>query len=373
TRVPGFVCERPTAAAELLHSLMQGYFFDGVETNGAMKWVPRGMASAMTIPETDLGLLADKAKVKPEQISQSQDLPLSVKVLYVDVALDYQQGSQERARSARIKVTKQQDVLSLPIAMLGAQALQIAEAALYLAWLERNSYVFSSAAPKYLQLDPTDVIEFVYEGNTFEIRISEMTLGQGFAVSISGVNQDSRNFLSSLTLPDAINYPRSTPILQKPPATNLIAPTTFYLFDIPLLRDTDANPSGTGIYFALASGGLVWTGAVLYESADDSNFTEQGSSTLNTTYGYATTTLGAPPRSPWVWDETNTLTVSLVTGSFAGDSKLNVLNGSNAIIVGSEIIQFRNAVQNMDGTYTLSGLLRGRRGTEGYCGRQGSK
>src|SRR5690606_22203698 len=37
---------------------------------------------------------------------------------------------------------------------------------------------------------------------------------------------------------------------------------------------------------------------------------------------------------------------------------------ANAALIGREIIQFRSAVLQGDGTYRLSGLLRGRRGTE---------
>jgi hypothetical protein len=44
------------------------------------------------------------------------------------------------------------------------------------------------------------------------------------------------------------------------------------------------------------------------------------------------------------------------------------LNGTNVVIVGSEVIQFTSAKQNSDGTWTLSNLLRGRRGTEWACG-----
>jgi hypothetical protein len=47
---------------------------------------------------------------------------------------------------------------------------------------------------------------------------------------------------------------------------------------------------------------------------------------------------------------------------------LDMLNGANAFIVGSEIIQAQNVVDNGDGTYTLSNLFRGRRGTEWACG-----
>jgi hypothetical protein len=46
---------------------------------------------------------------------------------------------------------------------------------------------------------------------------------------------------------------------------------------------------------------------------------------------------------------------------------LDVLNGANPCIIGNEVIQYVNATLNVDGTYTLDTLLRGRRGTETYC------
>jgi len=363
TTVLGYLVERPTAAAEILKPLMQAYFFDGCETNGTMRWVPRGLASALTIPESDMGLLSDGAKVKPEQIAQEQDLPLAFTVLYNDIALDYQQGSQQRTRSSRVKKTRQQTIISLPIVMTATQALQIAETALYLAWLERNSYTFNLGSPKYMQLDPTDVVQFVYEGLTFQIRIVENSLGQGFAVMVSGVNEDARNFLSSLSAP--------LPTSFNPAPTRLVGSSQLFLFDIPLLQDTDANPGGTGFYFAMASAVTSWTGGVLYDSSDNSNFAQENATSLNATYGYCTTTLGAP-REPWELDTANTLTIQPVNGAPAGVSMLDMLNGANAFIVGSEIIQAQNAVDNMDGTYTLSNLLRGRRGTEWACGTHGA-
>jgi hypothetical protein len=50
----------------------------------------------------------------------------------------------------------------------------------------------------------------------------------------------------------------------------------------------------------------------------------------------------------------------------ASDTEFNVLNGANAAILypSLEVIQFTTVTLNLDGTYTLSGLLRGRRGTE---------
>jgi len=54
-------------------------------------------------------------------------------------------------------------------------------------------------------------------------------------------------------------------------------------------------------------------------------------------------------------------------------TQLQMLNGANAALLLTsdgkpEIIQFRDVAVNVDGTVTLSGLLRGRRGTDVFCG-----
>ena len=57
-------------------------------------------------------------------------------------------------------------------------------------------------------------------------------------------------------------------------------------------------------------------------------------------------------------------------------SQANLLAGSNTAILGDvgrwEVVQFRDVVNNGDGTWTLSYLLRGRRGTEVNCGNHAS-
>jgi hypothetical protein len=105
--VRGYAITRPTGAAEIIKVLFESYFFDACESDGKLKFVPRGLPPALTIPEDDLGLLEDQAKIKPEQISQEQDLPFRVEVTYNDIAMDYQQGKQEKRRSNRVVHTRQ--------------------------------------------------------------------------------------------------------------------------------------------------------------------------------------------------------------------------------------------------------------------------
>jgi hypothetical protein len=70
-----------------------------------------------------------------------------------------------------------------------------------------------------------------------------------------------------------------------------------------------------------------------------------------------------------VFDEISTVEVHLYAGAeLASATRLAVLNGANAMLLGNEIIQFRDATLVSVGIYTLSGLLRGRRGTEWAMG-----
>ena len=69
-------------------------------------------------------------------------------------------------------------------------------------------------------------------------------------------------------------------------------------------------------------------------------------------FGFTNNALGAPGNSLWAWDDVNVLEIQMQLGALEGDTMLDVLNGANALIVGSEILQFTNAVENSPGVYT---------------------
>lgn len=367
--VYGFALRQPQPAADALRVLAQSYFFDGVESGGKFKFVPRGLGTAMTIPESDLGLLEDKAKIKPEQVAQAHDLPQYITVLYESPLLDYQQGKQFKGRSVRTKNSKNHVILQVPLVMLPDMARQIAEKFLWLAWLTQNSYALNLWKMIYARLDPTDVIQFVYEGITFNVRITETKNGLGLTSGLNTVLDDPRNYQSAM--PGGINQGH-TPRHLKMRSTAGLA-----LLDIPLLSDTHANPSGTGFYVAMApppasatgqfSG---WPGGALYQSSDDSEFKDIASTNNPASIGSAVTALAAPsfalPSDSW--DSTNTLKIRITPGVLSSDTAGNVLAGSNRLLVGEELIAFQNATDNGDGTTTVDTLLRGGRGTEWAAG-----
>lgn len=315
--------------------------------------------SPYTIPTDDLGLREDNAQVT-EQIMQEQDLPQRVTVLYNEALQNYEQGKQEKTRTSRIVQTKNQRNLQLNLTLTKDQARRIAEVKLISEWIERATYALNLWKARYMLLDPTDVVEFIYQELTFEMRIMANSLGQGFSTQLEGVSTNTRAFLSTVVGGSSDGF--VPPELPEAPITLL------FLRDIPLIQDGDSSEPGTGFYFALTSAQDTWPGAALYRSSDDSNFTQIGDENSPAGFGYAIDNALGGPASPWTWDDVNELTVYMPEGQLTGTTDLNVLNGANMLLYGDEIIQFANAVNNGDGSFTISRLLRGRRGTEWACG-----
>lgn len=131
--------------------------------------------------------------------------------------------------------------------------------------------------------------------------------------------------------------------------------------NINMLRDTDDDP---GFYVAVTSPDPKWPGCALFRSDDDgATYSQIATMTAAATMGRVLGTLGnfAGGHIP---DEANTIRVSLTRGSLSSVPYASFLAGAQAAIIGDEIVYFRDAVLNADGTYTISGLLRGMRGSE---------
>lgn len=128
-----------------------------------------------------------------------------------------------------------------------------------------------------------------------------------------------------------------------------------------MLRDQDDDP---GFYAAVSSPDPKWPGCALFQSKDD-GATYQQITTIATaaTIGRTLNALGdfAGGHIP---DETNTIRVAMTRGSLSSVSFASFIGGAQAAIIGDEIVYFRNAVLGADGTYTVSGFLRGMRGSE---------
>lgn len=106
----------------------------------------------------------------------------------------------------------------------------------------------------------------------------------------------------------------------------------------------------------------------MHRSPDQASWDALGAITTLATWG-GVQMVPAVSVSPWLWDEASAVEVQLADGELDSATELEVLNGANrAALIGpdgrAEILQFRDATDLGAGRYRLTGLLRGRRGTE---------
>lgn len=348
--VSGYAVGRPMTARAAIETLQQAFFFDAVESDTKLKFVKRGGASAVTIPADDLG--AAEPGGEPEDLvtierQDETEAPRQVTVQYFNGQGGYAQGS-EYARRLVTRATEQA-FIELPIVLTPDQARQAAEVLLYNAHLERMPLKWNTSL-KYDRYEPTDVVTLNNGTTSYVTRITrKRNEGQRIVwegvLDHAGAHSGAGSGATSQTDPTALAVP---------------GPALLELLDIPLLRDADDD---AGFYAAMAGVLSGWRGGVLFSSPDGVDYTQAGAVASGTAIGAATTALGNWTGGNF-WDEGNTVTVRLGSGTLASSTRDAVLAGANTALLGSEIIQFRTATLVSGTTYTLSGLLRGRFGTE---------
>jgi hypothetical protein len=285
------------------------------------------------------------------------ELPSEVSVTYANIDNDYQSGT-EYAR--RLTATHENKVvINLPLALTSTEAAKIADIALSSAWYSgRYSYSFSTTYA-HLKLSPGDLITIpLNTGRNELVKIISIEYGPTGLINYEAVPEIPSLYTSVVSGDNTVYVPQIV--------TGISGPTTLIMIDSCMLRDTDTYLSW---YVGLSSTYTGWRGGALYKSNDAGATWGKVTSASKdgaTKYGITTTLLGSADAR--VWDKANTLTIRMYTGTLSSATETSVLDGANAALVGAhgrwELIQYQIAVQNSDGTWTISNLLRGRRGTE---------
>lgn len=357
--VEGYLIPRPMTARAALEQLRQAYFFDGVESEGKVKFVKRGGASQATIGSDELGAREYGSEAQePIRITRAQELelPAEIHVQYLDLDNDYLPGSQEARRLTT--QSKNQIRIDLPLALSSAKAARVADVLMRNTWVERHRFSFALTR-KYAHLDPSDNITVPTPQGQALARLTRTDYGAGGVLACEALADDTVLYSSSVVGNDST--------VNEPQTLAQVGPTQAQYLDTPMLRDADDDPG----FYIVAAGYLGgWKGTAIYKSADNGATWDPALSLLSgATLGYATGVL-ADFTGANVWDLGNRINVKLTTpgGALSSTTELAVYAGANAFALGVhgrwEIILFQTATLEADGTYTLSKLLRGRRGTE---------
>lgn len=348
TNCDGFVVTAQMTARAALEQLMRAYFLDAVETAGKLKFIKRGGSSVATITEVDL-IAEHSSSGDYERITRTAELelPNEVAVTFMDVNANYIQSSQMDRRLTRTSANKTS--LQLPLALSANAAKQIASTLLYSTWVARTRHAFATSR-EYSHLEPGDVITLSINSVTTIVRITDVR-DQGSLLAFQAVEEDSTIYTQSQS---------GGAVSTQPGTVAFSGPTNFLLLDISLL---DANDD-YGLY--AAGGGYVtgWPGGKIFKSSDSgTTYADTGKAfTSACTIGTCTTTL-APYAGGNVFDESQSLTVVLSSGSLSSSTQTNVLSGTNIAIIGNEVIGFVNATLTAANTYVLTTLWRGLMGT----------
>lgn len=361
-QVSGYVVRDTRSAGQAIKDLLDVFQIDMVESDWTLKFVPRGRASVGTLTEDQLGSIdpQDPSRHWEAQTAPEQEMPLLLSVKYPDVALNFQPGSAYARRialnSAQTMWAKRRLTVDLPIVCDNLTARQIAESWLYTLWAERTTFQTALSA-SYLWLDPTDNITVnLNSGDSYTVRVESVQAGADYALALQCASEDISAYAPSTTPGATVQVPP----LPVPGFVSLLQ------FNAPLLQDSDdLGGRLTRVYYAATAQSGAFSGATIYKSTDGSNFAVVNGLALGATVGTARNVLGPPP-SLYATDQVNTLTVVFPPGTTLPSSAAyaDLMNAANPCLVGAEVLQFSTVSDNADGSVTLSGLIRGLRGTD---------
>lgn len=341
-----------TPARTVMQMLADANMQEFVESGGVLKTVARGGASVATIAYDKLGASqGDPVEPLPLKRLNDIELPRQVAITYQNTLNDYQNGTEYSDRliggSTSVATTE------LALGMEPQEAKRLADFKLTDAVAGIVQIGPIGLTREYAHLEPTDVITPVdHTGSTFRSRILKITDDGGLR-TLECVMDDA-SAVNSEAVTDE-DYESST--IVRP-----VQPTELELIDAPIFRDADNVPM---IYAAVNRTSLegTWPGGVLFRGVNDTGWSEVARFTDRTYIGVTTTDLPAWTGG-WLSDESSSVTVSGV-GTLQSYTDDAIINGTaSAYLIGSEVLFARTATLVSEGVYTLTGLYRGRRGTE---------
>lgn len=310
-----------------------------------------GPGSAVALEDAGIGSEARKGARGTRSIAAPDSAPRSISLSYYEPGRDYQAGVQ---RAARPGAGTREARLELPAALDAGAAKTLAEAALGRFDLERERRTLALGWDA-LGVRPGERIAIAGEPGVW--RVDRWSL-EAMVVTLECLR------IAPAALPAEASGGRVLP------APDLeIGDTLVHAFELPPLDDGLAGAPRLAI--AAAGAGPGWRSAALLLSVDNgATWAAAGSTALPTVIGQVRASPGRAPAG--LADHANHIDIVLAHADMmladADDSALDA--GANLAMVGNELIQFGHAEPLGEAGWRLSGLWRGRRGTESAIGTQ---
>jgi hypothetical protein len=364
--VRGYAIGNLSSGVAALQPLALVYNFDCAQVAGALRFVARGSAPAAVIPSEDLAAYSSGGR--PDVLAWSRNMetamPQEAALQFRDPDRDYQVNSQAARRQAGSADSNLNS--SIPIVVTVDEARRLCDRMLWEAWVGRQT-AQASASDRWIGVEAGKVYLFETPAGLEPLRLRRKTRGANGVIDLELARDRAAVYQSTA---QGIPAPVADQVVNVP------APTDLFLFDSPILADTDDD---SGFYYVVDGQGTGWRGADVIRSEDaGATYDEVAPIGFQGVIGEVAGAL--PDGTTAVFDEVNVITVTLrdTTDELESVTELDVLNGKNAAWVGpadgspGEVLQYKTAVLIAPGVYELSGLLRGRLGTEWATGEHTS-
>jgi len=343
TYINGYTINEPMQTRPAISSIVSAFGFDLIESDFKItlkerKSEPVGDTITNVIDFVEITRL------------QTTELSRSVTIYYANKDKNYDAGVQSAMRDGANTENNKQ--YQYAMALSDTEAKQLSEIYLYSEWTERVTFKFSLMS-EYLHLVPSDVIKLQYKSDIYTVRLTKIEYATDKRINYEAV-------LDQTLVSKAVGSDTGLGKID----VDIQGPTNFELLDIPMI---DNYYNDEGIYIACNGYFDSWKGCSMYKSINDEVTYNKSQDIINKTILGKTTSV-LPSGTVHTMDKTSTVIINIPTGTLYSISLGELFNASNYIVIGSEILQYQYVSDDGEGNFTLSNLLRGRRGTEWAVG-----
>lgn len=174
TVIQGYLIDTLTSLRDLLSPLEACFFFDSIESDGKIKFSLRVNRPQFEIKTERFISTEENPSGYMVTRLQSTDLPVSVKMQYIDPKKDYQSGSVDARRLTGL--SENTEAINYPLVLDTFYAKIVADAFLQEAWTKKENIEFS-LPPSMIVVDAGDVVNLSLGNGPTRFRVNRVTTG----------------------------------------------------------------------------------------------------------------------------------------------------------------------------------------------------
>ena len=348
---------------DILSPLLDIHDVDARPHDFGIQFLKRGNSAIGTIPVTEFVREGDEPRYRLT-IIQDTDLPATMFLNFADSDKDQQKNTVLPKRPANAVDSQRNLTIDLST-YVGTPPDMQKKADRYFRrkWNERHG-IDNALTAEYLGIEPADVYNLELDDVTITAKVKKATLSQG-RIALEWT-KDFPALTNLGTGSGAAMEGRDDDEIYIP------GPAKGFVLDIPITDDSHDLTVPQAHYAAGSYGSANFPGATIYQADEDENDYSPWNgieSADKAVWGYTTDAL-ADAVSNNLWDRGNSVNVNINGGTLTtvteADIDADPLTNLAALKAGDdwELLNFTTATLEANGSYTLSGFKRGRRGTE---------